>query len=61
MAIQERLDFLDCCRFAVASVVASSSLLAVRRSVGEAGVDDLLRVGIVLPELLHRPSEGDLL
>ena len=61
MAGQERLDFLDRCSFAVTSAVATSSLLSVRRSVGEAGVDDLLRVGIVLPELLHRPSEGDLL
>ena len=61
MTIQERLDFLDRCSFAVASTVATSSLLSVRRSVSEAGVDDLLRVRIVLPELLHRPSEGDLL
>ena len=60
MTIQERLDFLDRCSFAVTSV-AASSLPSVRRSVGEAGVDDLLRVGIVLSELLHRPSEGDLL
>ena len=61
MTIQERLDFLDRCSFAVTSAVATSSLLSVRSSVGEAGVDDLLRVWIVLPELLHRPSEGDLL
>ena len=60
MTIQEGLDFLDRCSFAVASV-AASSLPSVRRSVGEAGVDDLLRVGIVLSELQHRPSEGDLL
>ena len=61
MTIQERFDFLDCCSFAVTSAVATSSLLSVRRSVSEAGVDDLLCVRIVLPELLHRPSEGDLL
>ena len=61
MTIQERLDFLDRCSFAVTSAVATSSLLSVRSSIGEAGVDDLLCVRIVLPELLHRPSEGDLL
>ena len=61
MTIQEGFDFLDRCSFAVASAVAASSLLSVRRSVGEAGVDNLLRVRIVLPELLQRPSEGDFL
>ena len=61
MTIQERLDFLDCCRFAVASVAASSAAVAVRTGVGIAGGDDLLRVGIVLPEDTVRPSDGDLL
>ena len=58
MTIEERLYLVHRGNLSVSS---TSSLPSVRRSVGEAGGDDLLRVGIVLPELLHRPSEGDLL
>ena len=61
MTIQERLDFFDRCSLRVASVAATFSTVAIRRSVGEAGGDDLLRVGIVLPEDTVRPSYGCLL
>ena len=61
MTVQERLYLIDGCRLRVASVAAAPSLPSVRGSVGEAGGDDLLRVGIVLPEDTVRPSDGGIL
>ena len=63
MTVKERFYLLDRGSLHIASVAAtaSSSLLSVWRSVGEAGVDDLPGVGIVPSEPLDGPFEGSLL
>ena len=61
MAIQKRFDLLDRGGLGIASVATTSSAFSVGRGVVEAGVDDLLGVGVVLAELLHRPADGNLL
>ena len=61
MAIQKRFDLLDRGGLGIASVATTSSVFSVGRGVVEAGVDDLLGVGVVLAELLLCPSDGNLL